>query len=198
MPISWPGLHEGRRRAKVSLPTYPFQRQRFLIEPATADACTDVGTVLEAFPEPRGPIEAAVDNDAETGVQQTLKAIFRKVLGVLQLTLHDSFFDLGGDSLIAAQLMTLVSTAFQVKLSASTVYEAPTVAGLATLIEGRRVGQQADIPGRAREPWGMRASPRSGSSVGDGVRRRSTGSTASRTAGDRPASSYAGGTICQR
>ena len=95
--------------------------------------------------------DGAVD-DAETEVQRTLKAIFRRVLGVTRLTLHDSFFDIGGDSLIAAQLMALVSKEFSIEAAAKTIYEAPTVADLAALVEARRVGQLERDTRGAKEP----------------------------------------------
>ena len=126
VPISWPGLYESQRRGKVSLPTYPFQRQRFLVEPldgipqagpVPVDAGGYAGIEMATLPEPNGAYEGAVD-DAETEVQRTLKAIFRRVLGVTRLTLHDSFFDIGGDSLIAAQLMALVSKEFSIEAAA--------------------------------------------------------------------------------
>ena len=153
VPISWPALYEGQRRGKVGLPTYPFQRQRFLVEPldgipqsapVTVDVGGYAGIEMATLPEPNGAYEGAVD-DAETEVQRTLKAIFRQVLGVTRLTLHDSFFDIGGDSLIAAQLMALVSKEFSIEAAARTIYEAPTVADLAALVEARCVGQLDEI-----------------------------------------------------
>lgn len=90
----------------------------------------------------------AVEDDAETEVERSLKEIFRRVLAVTQLTRHDSFFDLGGDSLIAAQLMALVAKAFSIDVSATTIYEAPTVAALAGLVDARRVGQLEEKHGQ--------------------------------------------------
>src|SRR5581483_7584021 len=36
--VDWKALHVGDRRLRVSLPTYPFERQRYWIEPAKAAA----------------------------------------------------------------------------------------------------------------------------------------------------------------
>ncbi len=36
VPVEWKGVYSGQRRLRVSLPTYPFERQRYCIEPATA------------------------------------------------------------------------------------------------------------------------------------------------------------------
>jgi phthiocerol/phenolphthiocerol synthesis type-I polyketide synthase E len=197
--ISWPGLHEGQRRHKVRLPTYPFQRERFLVEPRDGVGASALATVstrahaemeMATQPAQTGAYEQPADNDAETEVERTLKAIFRQVLGVTRLTLHDSFFDIGGDSLIAAQLMPLVSNAFSIELPAGTIYEAPTVADLAALVDARRVGRLEESPGaqenqecarvsrrwlacRERRPEAahrLYCFPHSGGSVGEFVR----------------------------
>ena len=128
---------------------------------------------MATLPEPDGAYEEAVD-DAETEVERTVKAIFRQVLGVTRLTLHDSFFDIGGDSLIAAQLMALVSKEFSIEAPARTFYEAPTVADLAALVDARCVGQLEEIT-RCKKTMRVPASPAAGSPAGSGVRRRSTG-----------------------
>src|SRR4029078_4973543 len=114
--------------------------------PVTVDVGGYAGIEMATPPEPNGAYEGAVD-DAQTEVQRTLKEIFRQVLGVTRLTLHDSFFDIGGDSLIAAQLMALVSKEFSIEAPARTIYEAPPVADLAALVEARCVGQLKEIHG---------------------------------------------------
>jgi acyl transferase domain-containing protein len=38
VPIDWATFHEGQKRHKVSLPTYPFERQRYWVEPTSRSA----------------------------------------------------------------------------------------------------------------------------------------------------------------
>ncbi len=70
-----------------------------------------------------------------TIIEEALGGILSKVLGVSQVGIHDSFFDLGGHSLLATQALSRVREAFQVELPLRSLFEAPTVAGLAERVE---------------------------------------------------------------
>ena len=105
---------------------------------------------LEALPlSPNGKIDRRVLPTPE-GVQRDLGAefvppetaleiqvakIWSTILHVQQVGILDNFFDLGGDSLLATQVMNQVNRAFQVRLSVRSLIEQPTVADLALLIE---------------------------------------------------------------
>ena len=57
------------------------------------------------------------------------------MLGVAQIGPHDNFFDLGGNSLMGIQLLSRLRKTFLLDLPMSGLFESPTVAGLAALIE---------------------------------------------------------------
>ena len=71
-------------------------------------------------------------------VEEVLAGIYAQVLGVEppRVGVDDSFFDLGGDSLSAMRLIAAVNAALDAGLSVRAVFEAPTVAQLATRIGG--------------------------------------------------------------
>lgn len=73
--------------------------------------------------------------EAETPLQGKVAAIWGEVLKVDAVGLDDSFFDLGGHSLIAAQIMARIAAKFGVELPLSAVADHPTVRLLAALIE---------------------------------------------------------------
>jgi amino acid adenylation domain-containing protein len=97
----------------------------------------------QAFVAPRTPVEEA------------LAGIWSQILGVERVGIHDDFFELGGHSLLATRVMARVRDDFRMALSLRSLFEAPTVAGLASLIEiGQWSAQNAsDQPQGAEEEF---------------------------------------------
>ncbi|MBU3032644.1 type I polyketide synthase [Tritonibacter mobilis] len=70
-----------------------------------------------------------------TATEEALAGHFATLLGLSQIGVEDSFFDLGGHSLIAVRLFAQIKRSFGVELPMSVLFDAPTVAALATRIE---------------------------------------------------------------
>lgn len=70
----------------------------------------------------------------QSTLQQQLLNIWRTFLKVEQLGIHDNFFERGGHSLIAVAMIIKVNEVCQADLPLAAIYEAPTIAQLATLL----------------------------------------------------------------
>lgn len=124
--------------------------RQFLKEKLPAYMLPSAYRVLESLPlTPNGKLDRSLlpkidtenldlpENYVEprTEVESVLMQIWLKVLGKEQVSIYDNFFDLGGHSLLATQLISRIRDAFQIEFAVSNLFEAPTVASLATYIE---------------------------------------------------------------
>ncbi|MBO9478686.1 SDR family NAD(P)-dependent oxidoreductase [Shimia sp. R11_0] len=94
----------------------------------------------------------------ETDIQRVLAGFWQELLGVAQVGIRDSFFDLGGHSLIAVRLFAMVKKAWAVEFPISVLFEAPTIESCAALIADRvgdaPSGQGQTAPGEGVAPDG--------------------------------------------
>ena len=82
-----------------------------------------------------------------TPLETVLAGIWADVLRLEQVGIHDDFFALGGDSLLAAHVLTSIHDAMHLEVGVVSLFDAPTVAEMAeyleTLIKAGRAGQPA-------------------------------------------------------
>jgi len=88
-----------------------------------------------AFVAPQSPLE------------ETLAAILAEVLGISDIGVNDNFFDLGGNSLMAAQTMSRLRRVMDLDVPMRVFFENPTLAGLAQAVaqrQAKEVGEAGD------------------------------------------------------
>ncbi|WP_409181044.1 non-ribosomal peptide synthase/polyketide synthase [Amycolatopsis sp. VS8301801F10] len=96
----------------------------------------------KALPAP--PSEPA-DGGAEprTDTERAVAGIVAEVLGLDRIGAEDDFFALGGDSILAVQALSRLRRKLGAELSARALFDAPSVAALARLVDsGPRAGQE--------------------------------------------------------
>ncbi len=71
-----------------------------------------------------------------TPAEHALVSAWGQVLGIGRIGVHDSFFELGGDSVLGLQIVALVARA-GFRITPAQIFEQPTIAGLASVAEAR-------------------------------------------------------------
>ncbi len=133
----------------------------------------DAWAVVEAFPltrhgkvdrarlprptADRRPVHDTPDRshdqtDPGTPEQAAVAAVFAEVLGTDQVGLHDDFFALGGNSLLATRVVTLLRTRLGLATSLGQLFDHPTPAGVVAQDEPARVRTGRVEPAGSAEP----------------------------------------------
>ncbi|MCX7559223.1 beta-ketoacyl synthase N-terminal-like domain-containing protein [Sulfitobacter sp. F26204] len=113
-------------RAQVMVSSLPLQG---LIDRANAPVVQQTSGQSFERPDLDGSYVAP-----RNGIEERLAEMWQNLLGVSPVGVEDSFFDLGGHSLIAVRLFANVKREFKVEFPISVLFEAPTIAKCAALI----------------------------------------------------------------
>ncbi|MFC6015638.1 amino acid adenylation domain-containing protein, partial [Plantactinospora solaniradicis] len=110
--------------------------------PQTPNGKTD----RRALPAPDAVRPDLVDeyHRPRTPTEELLVGIWSEVLGVDGIGVDDEFFEIGGNSLLATQVVSRIRSVFDVEMSLVTVFDHPSVAGLAAVVE--QGGVRVDAP----------------------------------------------------
>ncbi|MCA1006871.1 amino acid adenylation domain-containing protein [Rhodococcus hoagii] len=137
-----PAVDPGELIAHVAL-RLPSHMVPSLIVPIPEVPLTPSGKLdQKALPEPDFPV--AVDTTgaaAFTPIEKIVAGHLRAVLGIDRIGPDDSFFDLGGNSLMATRVTRRLGAALDADLDVRALFEAPTVRSLAARI---RSGGRSD------------------------------------------------------
>ena len=120
---------------------------RLLLENIVRDSQLRLSELLPVLPENRvwhrGP---AMPDDEQrvrettcvaprTATEEMVAELYAGLLKRREISVNDDFFELGGHSLLAARVVFRLRELFGVNLSLRSIFEAPTVAGLAAVID---------------------------------------------------------------
>ncbi|MCW2558193.1 MAG: polyketide synthase family protein [Mycobacterium sp.] len=138
--VDWSPLSAGRRPNRVSLPGYPFVRQRHWIDRKPTAERAESGTAMNgatmaSSAETAGDRGVATAN-GKSPVEAILQRIWAQCLGVEVIDRKANFFELGGDSLIAIGVaMTAANEGLD--LTPQDLYEHESLAALAGALTAR-------------------------------------------------------------
>jgi amino acid adenylation domain-containing protein len=75
--------------------------------------------------------------EPRNSTEEVLAGIWAQVLGMEQVGIHNDFFELGGHSLLATQVISRARQALSVNIPLQLLFEAPTIADLASAIQNQ-------------------------------------------------------------
>jgi amino acid adenylation domain-containing protein len=159
--INWQAYWGNEKRCKVSLPTYPFERKRYWIDPPSTSAETQLvqqplnysrGNDMQpkaVIPQPTSAAQTRAERIADK-----LKHILHDLSGVAIESLNPdiTFLELGFDSLFLSQANANIQRTFKVKISFRQLFEeAPTISTLAAFID-EKLPPEAFLPDPVETP----------------------------------------------
>ncbi|MGN0123014.1 MAG: amino acid adenylation domain-containing protein, partial [Rhodococcus sp. (in: high G+C Gram-positive bacteria)] len=114
-----------------SLPSYMVPSVVMILDalPLNANGKID----RKALPAPE--IATRAYRAPSTPIEEIVAGIYRDLLGVDRVGADDDFFELGGNSLIATQVIARLAAALDARVPLRVLFEAPTVAALAVRAE---------------------------------------------------------------
>ncbi|MEU0023690.1 condensation domain-containing protein, partial [Streptomyces rochei] len=129
-----------RAALAVALPDYMIPRNFVLLDtlPLSANGKVDRGALPAPLPQPTGGSPSRGDADPvgaqgsepRNDMERRLRDIWKEVLGLEAVSVHDDFGQLGGDSLLALRVISRAAEA-GLELTPRQFFEHPTIAGLA-------------------------------------------------------------------
>lgn len=139
--IQLQNLYTEENRFRIPLPTYPFEQKKFWINSVGHPffGFGNQGGISSADQENETidkPALAEPDSDntfsdksevAASAVQKTIESIWKNLLGLENVNSSQSFFELGGDSIWATQMLARIREKIGVEASISILYKSPSL-----------------------------------------------------------------------
>ena len=143
-----------RRITAERLPAYMVPTAWFVLDEFPLNASGKLDRL--ALPEPSAEVREF--RAPETVVQEIVAGVFADVLGIDRVGLDDDFFALGGNSLLATQIVARLGKALDATIPVRTVFEASTVEQLAARAESHTDGgRTALVAGHDRSTFRCRS-----------------------------------------
>lgn len=141
--IDWCNMYGADRLEKISLPAYPFRKERCWLElppDMQAGLNKEHPDFRPVWKQDSMAVDSSMDEDgienvillgAEnrnfSGVKAQIGQIIGKVLGMKQINIYDNFYRLGGDSIHAMRIINLISKHFGIKVEISELLRLQTI-----------------------------------------------------------------------
>jgi acyl transferase domain-containing protein len=148
--VAWEKYFAGEKRQRLSLPGYPFERQRCWVEPPARGQSPEVATPA-APSEARPALAATAERPSQLStayvaptndLENEIATMWQDLLGVKPVGIRDNFMELGGDSVLATRLVSRIRETYQIEVTVrALIEEGATVENAAALVARLLVAQ---------------------------------------------------------
>lgn len=144
--IDWDNFYGDRKMNRVIIPTYPFERKRFFIEPSHSKVIAISEESEGAEAENSNEI---IENELnlherqdmstpyvepQNTVEKIIVSVWEDTLGIGKIGVKDNFYELGGNSMILTQIVSKLKERFPLDIPTRNLFEADTVEKFAEVI----------------------------------------------------------------
>lgn len=149
-PIDWAKYYARSDHRRVVLPTYQFEKVRCWLRPRTPDSIPDTNDATSVL--------RSVSTESWSEMEKKIAGIWIEVLNLEKVSLEDDFFRLGGHSLMATKVISIIEREFGIKLVFKDIFTFATVKALAHGVEelianGAQASIYQDILPAAEQAW---------------------------------------------
>jgi amino acid adenylation domain-containing protein len=144
-------LQKGFNPCKIGLPGYPFDEKRHWIDHEVSGYTDSLRVPVQNEKVPDHIISNDISGgDAPTvtpitGTAGIILSIWKSLTGIDEIGLDEDFFDLGGQSLLALQIMTRIKEELNFNISLKTFYDNPTINKLSSIIKESDVSAEPKL-----------------------------------------------------
>jgi len=156
--IDWEAFYTNEYRRRIPLPTYPFERQRYWVDPAPAAVQTTEAVPVVVAPQFTA-VGAAVERADAAATESRKNRTLEKLLDILvavsgrertEISTTATFLEQGFDSLALAQVVFAIQKDFGIKFSFSKLMnQLPNAEMVAAQLDSAENANQPDEPATA-------------------------------------------------
>lgn len=142
--IHWEMFYMGKARNRVAIPTYPFDKHRCWVDlpqvpKVSARAKHIVTEVLPISKLAEVVLTGRTDGEEYSIIEQKMGQIWGEVLGFKEINVHESFYELGGDSISLAKIANRLRSELHTNIELRTLFEYDSLAKIAKVIGANTV-----------------------------------------------------------
>lgn len=138
--INWNKIYEGEKRRRISIPTYPFLRERHW---ANIEFKPMLYSELPENDSVDVKLTGKKDNKYSS-MEIMVGRIWANALGFEKVNIESNFYEMGGDSIIAIKIINILNKKFEINVKVSDLFNNPTIKKLAGFINSNYASKEIE------------------------------------------------------